>query len=195
LQATAGLATATGIGSSGSRNVDPGVDHPSGLGANDDVTTLGRKYRRGGSGIFSCVADNFDADNARIWRDHARPLRAAHFDPLCSRLGLINAPDGPLAAQGYVSATGGNLRVHFENDRGLCYFALGPANEEQPLCGVHAIARRFSRIRLTSGGTQRLSLEEQAKFIVDHWAELQSMFSPEHVDETRGSLNGGPPIE
>ena len=139
--------------------------------------------------MVSDVAGTLDADNARIWREHAGPLRAAHFDPLCSRLGLINAPDGPLAAQGYVSATGDNLRVHFENDRGLCYFALGPAAEEQSSCGVHEIASRFSRIRQTTGGRQRLSLEEQAKFIADHWAELQSMFSQDHIDETRRSLN------
>lgn len=139
--------------------------------------------------MVSGVAGTLDADNARIWRDHARPLRAAHFDPLCSRLGLTLAPEGRLAAQGYVSATGGNLRVHFENDRGLCYFALGLAAEEQSLCGVHEIASRFPRIRQTTGGRQRLSLEEQAKFIADHWAELQTMFSQDHIDETRRSLN------
>ena len=137
----------------------------------------------------SDLTGDLDSDNARIWREHASPFRAAYFDPLCARLGLIKAPDGPLAAHGYVSATGGHVRVHFENDRGLCYFALGPAAEENSLCGVHEIARGFPRIRLTSGGTQRLSLEEQANFIADHWAELQSMFSSARIDETRRFLD------
>lgn len=149
----------------------------------------GERQHRIDGAMVSEVTGNSDSDNARIWREHAEPLRAAHFDPLCSKLGLTTAPDGPLAAQGYVSATGGHLRVHFENDRGLCYFALGPAAEEQSLCSVEQIASQFPRIRMTTGGTQRLALDEQAKFIADHWVELQSMFLPGRIDETRRSLD------
>jgi hypothetical protein len=136
------------------------------------------------------IVENLDTANAHIWREHARPLRAAYFDPLCSKLGLIKASDGPLAAHGYVSATSGPLRVHFENDRGICYFALGPATEERSLCGVEQIASLFPRIRITTAGTQRLSLLEQANFIADNLTALQSMFSPTHMDKTRRSLAG-----
>ena len=154
----------------------------------DSVTALNVAVALLGD-MVSDVAESLDADNARIWREHAAPLRAAYFDPLCSRLGLIKAPDGLLAAHGHVSATGGDLRVYFENDRGLCYFALGPATEERSLWGVDEIARLFPRIRLTGGGTQRLSLEEQANFIASTWTALQWMFSPAHIEETRRALH------
>ena len=36
-----------------------------------------------------------------------------------------------------------------------------------------------------SGGFQRLTLEEQASFIEIRWGDLQIMFSPEHLKETR----------
>ena len=124
-------------------------------------------------------------DEKSAWRHHITPLRRRHFEPLCLKLGLSLAPDNPLAEYGFASAVSGFVRVHFEHDRGLCYLAIGSVSDERSLTSVEKIASRFPRVRAMPGGVQRLSLDEQAQFLTDHWSDLQIMFSPEHVAETK----------
>lgn len=114
---------------------------------------------------------------------------AQHFDPLCEALGL-SARDST-AGTGYAisSAAGGNVKVFFEHDRGLCHFSVGLAEEGKPLCDVELIARRYPRVRLLGKGEQRLSLNEQAQLLTNHWSELQHMFGPALAD-TRTWLAG-----
>jgi hypothetical protein len=114
-----------------------------------------------------------------------RALCESYFDPLCSRLNLsVNAPE---IGNGFAlaSATDGTVRVFFEYERGLSLFALGAHSDSKPLCSVEELAQRFPRIRLVSDGLQRLALVEQSAFVESNWSALQSMFSPEHLPETR----------
>ena len=114
-------------------------------------------------------------------------LREQYFDPLRNRLCLVAERSTQAASSGFatVSAAAGSVRVHFESDRGLCCFLLGFAEDERDFCSVETIAERFPRIRLLPEGQQRLSLQEQASFLCDHWDDLQVMFSPNHARETR----------
>jgi hypothetical protein len=109
-------------------------------------------------------------------------LSAKHFEPLCEGLGLSGR--NTFAGTGYAisSAASGNVQVFFEHDRGICHFSVGLAGEAKPFCEVELIARRFPRIRLLSKGEQRLSLNEQAELLKNHWNELQHMFGPALAD-------------
>src|SRR5579862_3712244 len=112
-------------------------------------------------------------------------LQEAHFDPLCGRLNLsVDAAD---IGRGFalVSATNGTVRVFFEYERGLSWLGVGAHSDSKPLCSVDELARRFPRLRLLAEGLQRLTLSEQTSFVESRWAALQTMFSPEHLLETR----------
>ena len=104
------------------------------------------------------------------------------FDVLCKELELgdVRVQEGLRA-----SAASGHVRLYLENDRGLCEFAVGASGDSRPLCALEDLAQRFPRVRLLPDGRQRLTLEEQCAFIRRHWADLQTMFSPEHLKETR----------
>ena len=112
-------------------------------------------------------------------------LREQYFDALSTTLGLglVAVVDGDGFA--IVSAAAGYVRVFFEHDRGLCHFSVGSSTESKPLCSVEELAVRFPRIRLLPEGWQRLNLEEQRAFLESRWQDLQVMFSPEHLPETR----------
>ena len=124
-------------------------------------------------------------DNPQSWLPYVLPRRESYFDPLCRKLDLHVENDGRYASYGFASATGGYLRVHFEHDRGLCYLAIGAASDDEALCSVEEMAGRFPRIRAMPGGIQRIALEEQVQFLEAYWLDLQTMFSPEHLEETK----------
>ena len=111
-------------------------------------------------------------------------LRRQFFEPLARSLTLSEMRSDIHEMYAVVSGAAGNVRVHFESDRGLCTFAVGSASDDASLCAVDVIARRFPRVRQVPQGEQRLTLEEQAAFISEHWRDLQTMFSPEHIRET-----------
>src|SRR4051812_46930672 len=113
------------------------------------------------------------------------PLRKRYFDPLCQKLGLEvgELEEGPGFA--IIHGTAGSIRVYFEEDRYLFDFTLGPSVDAKPLCSVETIAERFPDPRLLSEGHLRLSLEEQVAFLESRWAELEVMFSGEHLADTR----------
>ena len=110
--------------------------------------------------------------------------RLCYFEPLLTQLQLVSALSKEAPAFAYVSATLGNVQVFFEHERGLCYFSVGSAQNSTRLCSVDESAERLPRVRLESGGTQRLSLEEQASLLIAYWSELQQMFSPENLPAT-----------
>jgi hypothetical protein len=79
-----------------------------------------------------------------------------HFDLLCTNLGLTAEPQE--AGEGFttVSAVANNVRVFFEEERGLCAFAIGAHSDVKPMCSVEEMASRFPRVRLLPEGHQRL---------------------------------------
>jgi hypothetical protein len=119
------------------------------------------------------------------WEYYIAPKRAAYFEPLCRTLRLTPDAAHVHADVAFSSASAGNVRIHFEHDRGLCAFAIGPVSDRESLCNVEELAARFPRQRQLAEGSVRLSLNEQVEFILSHWENLQIMFSPEHVAETR----------
>lgn len=119
------------------------------------------------------------------WDVYIAPKRAAYFDALCQKLSLNVDTEHPHADLAFVSASAGSVRIHFEHDRGLCSFAIGAASDGRSLCNIEELAARFPRYRKMTEGYVRLSLDDQAEFIVAHWTDLQIMFSPEHIAETR----------
>jgi hypothetical protein len=116
-------------------------------------------------------------------------LKAQYFDVLCQRLTLDqeSLESGP----GYAiaGASGGNVRVYFEHDRGPCFFSVGPSVDTKPMCGVETLAARFQRVRVLAEGTQRLSLEEQAAVLEEHWAALQDMYSIANLPAARAWIS------
>ena len=114
-------------------------------------------------------------------------MRTKYYDPLCRQLGLQFERTSSSTATGYAVVSGavGPVRVFFECDRGVHAFSLGFADDESDFCGIEAIADRFPRVRHTSLGQQRLSLEEQAAFLRQHWRAIQDMFSSASAAELR----------
>jgi hypothetical protein len=112
-------------------------------------------------------------------------MREEYFLGLCQTLGLSDETLHVDPQFAIASAAAENVRVFFEHDRGLCTFALGASADARALCSVEEMAERFPRLRLVPEGRQRLSLEEQRLFVESHWPELQVMFSPQHIGETR----------
>jgi hypothetical protein len=108
-----------------------------------------------------------------------------HFDRLCRNLHLEGGLGDSGNGYAIVSAGANNVRVFFEHERGLCTFAVGALADVKPLCGVDELASRFPRIRAMPGGYQRLDLDEQREFLEAQWSDLQVMFSPDHITETR----------
>ena len=116
--------------------------------------------------------------------DTFESLRLRYFEPLAKALALTDARSHIHHMHAAVSGAAGNVRVYFESDRGLCTFAIGGASDNAALCSVDEIAARFPPVRQIPQGHQRLTLEEQAAFISEHWDDFQTMFSPEHLQET-----------
>ena len=112
-------------------------------------------------------------------------MRERHYLGLCRNLGLSDQTLVSYSQFGVASAAAGNVRVFFECEHGLCSFGIGATTDAKAMCSVEELAERFPRIRLTSEGHQRLSLEEQRSFVESHWSDLQVMFSPQHIGETR----------
>jgi hypothetical protein len=112
-------------------------------------------------------------------------MQRKHFDLLCTTLGLTAGPQE--AGNGFtsVSAVANNVRIFFEEERGLCSFAIGARSDLKPMCNVEEMASRFPRVRLLPEGHQRLALVEQRQFIESQWSTLQVMFSADHIAETR----------
>jgi hypothetical protein len=117
--------------------------------------------------------------------EHFATMLERHFAPLCRRLVLSEATTRVESVYGVASAFAGNVRVFFESERGLCSFGIGEASAQRALLDLESLAERFPRTRLLTEGRQRLNLNEQAAFIQARWQDLQVMFSPEHLRETR----------
>src|SRR6185295_15043215 len=98
-------------------------------------------------------------------------MRIKYFEPLRIQLGLRFATTTHMKSMDHaaVSVAAGPVRLHFKGERGFHYFSLGFAEDEGDFCSVDAIAEVFPRIRLTPGGDQRLTLEEQAAFLRNNW--------------------------
>jgi len=112
-------------------------------------------------------------------------MRGKYFAPLCRALQLSQPTAQIEGAYAVVSAAAGTVRVFFESERGLCGFGVGEVAAHAAMCDLESLAERFPRVRLTPEGHQRLGLDEQAAFIEAHWQDLQVMFSPEHIRETK----------
>ena len=116
---------------------------------------------------------------------HFLDLKARFFDALCLELGVSPCVTASGDYFAIACADVAGMRVFFDYERGLGHFALGAATDDRPICSVDEIADRFPRVRSASAGEQRLSLEEQAALIESHLLELQAMFSPSQLPETR----------
>jgi hypothetical protein len=123
------------------------------------------------------------SDTANYPDFHER--KRIYFDSLSRNCGL--GAETQVSSEHYavVSAAEGNVRVFFENERGLCSFSIGARNDARPLCSVEEVASRFPMARALPGGHQRLDLGEQQHFLECRWPDLQIMFAPDHIAETR----------
>jgi len=122
---------------------------------------------------------------SQTYAEHFEGMRARYFAPLCQALRLSQVSNRIEGAYAVASAAGGNVRVFFECERGLCGFGIGEGEAPAALCDLESLAERFPRVRLMPEGHQRLGLDEQAAFVEAHWQDLQVMFSPDHVRETK----------
>jgi hypothetical protein len=112
-------------------------------------------------------------------------VKEQYFDPLCQRLYLDQAPAKVGSGYAVAAASRGNVRVYFEYERGLSHFSVGPAVDAKAMCDVETLAARFPRVRALPDGAQRLTLDEQSAMLLEHWASLQDMYSPEHLPAAR----------
>lgn len=113
---------------------------------------------------------------------------ASFFAPLLIPLAL-SAPTKSLSeAYGYYEATGCNLRVRLENERGLTGFRVGPVHEPSGKYDVELLVGLFPE-RQVKRGTVRLDLSQQARFLHDHWEELNKLFAPTELGTTMQRLH------
>ncbi len=110
--------------------------------------------------------------------------RSKYFDPLCDDLDLERIAERINGDLCVVSASGGNCSVFLECERGLCLFYVGKVGASRPFCDLNTYSERLPRVRAMAGGTQRLSLQEQADLIRRHWDQLQADFSDSELRET-----------
>lgn len=122
---------------------------------------------------------------AESYADDFQSMRERYFLPLCQALSLAQGADERGVAYAVTSAAAGNVRVFFECERGLYGFGVGEVMASTALCDLESLAERFPRVRVLPEGRQRLDLNEQAVFIQTHWEDLQVMFSPKHIRETK----------
>jgi hypothetical protein len=119
------------------------------------------------------------------FKEQFEALRKKYFVPLCDALGLADDRHDVRSTYASASVGAGHVRVFFECDRGIGEFGVGELAAESPVSSVEALAERFPRVGLMPEGSQRLGLDEQASFIASHWQDLQVMFSPAHIRETK----------
>ena len=81
-----------------------------------------------------------------------------------------------------------NVFVRLEYERGLISCAVASVAEADRFWEVELVAELFPRIRLMPGGVQRLTIEEQAQFLLKHMPDLQRLFAPENYPATRARL-------
>jgi hypothetical protein len=81
-----------------------------------------------------------------------------------------------------------NIILRLEYERGLLSFCVASTFEPNLFWPVEFIAELFPRVRLMSGGFQRLSIEEQSTFLRQHLTEIKELFSSEHYPVTREKL-------
>jgi hypothetical protein len=82
----------------------------------------------------------------------------------------------------------GSVIVRLEYERGLIACSVASVVEPDRFWAVETVAELFPRIRLMPGGFQRLSLREQADFLLNHLQELQQLFTRDHYPSTRDRL-------
>ena len=112
-------------------------------------------------------------------------LKARYFDPLSLEFDLLERPLRAGDGFAIASAERGPLRLFLDYERGLGYLAIGPATDEEALCSISAIASRLPSSRTLTGGSLRLSFEEQCVFIRREWSQLSAMFSEAGLSETK----------
>ena len=111
-----------------------------------------------------------------------------YFRPLVTQYGLCWEERKSTTTWAAVSATGTVVRVELECDRGALAISLGSINPGARLWGIEQISSLFPRVRQLSGGTQRLSLQEQVGFLANHWDEVNEMFKAEQIAITEKRL-------
>lgn len=113
---------------------------------------------------------------------------SVYLDPLVAALDLDKIAVEDQGAYGFVDVAGGAVCVRFEHEYGLAEFSLSAAAVPGRRWSLLLVAALLPRVRMLPGGIQRLSLAEQAEMIQNHWAELQSMFSPAALTQTIARL-------
>jgi hypothetical protein len=108
--------------------------------------------------------------------DDLEACSRSYLEPLAARPGLRLSPMQSSGSWAAVDAIGETLVVRLEADRGLVGLQIRAKAADHDFKDVEQVADRFPRIRTLAGGTQRLTLEEQARFIETHWRELELIF-------------------
>lgn len=113
----------------------------------------------------------------------------AYFVPLLEKLGVREtARHISLPNWAAVDAACGSLIVRLEYERGLIAFCVASTVEPGRFWPIEFVAELFPRIRLMSAGFQRLSIDEQSTFLLQHIQEIQRLFASEHYPATRERL-------
>jgi hypothetical protein len=110
------------------------------------------------------------------------------FAPLLRPLALAAPTKSVAEVYGYYEATGRNLRIRLENERGLTGFRVGPVHELSGTYDVELLTHLFPEWQVKRG-TVRLDLSQQARFLHDRWEELNKLFAPTELGTTRQRLH------
>jgi hypothetical protein len=116
-----------------------------------------------------------------------------YFDPLREDLGLTETHFEVSPRWGEAIAADDILQLRLEHDRGLRFFSVQSAMDSSRTFPVDELAKLFPRVRAMPFGDQRLTLEEQTRFLRERWPELRQMLSLGEIDPTRRLGSAGPP--
>jgi hypothetical protein len=110
-----------------------------------------------------------------------------HFVALIERHNMIITNKLVEGIGAFYEATAGDLKIRLVNDRGTINFDISPAYNDD-YWYVELVYDLLNINKKQIKGIKRLSLEQQADLIDNHWHELQSMFSKSSIENTRKTL-------
>ena len=112
-----------------------------------------------------------------------------YFQPLIGQFGMKVTRHFSAGMGALCDAAAGTMVVRLINDRGIVSFEISPAGNEEQFWDVELICEMHGAATRKLSGNQRLSLQEQAGFIRNHWDELQQQFSARQINDTRKALS------
>ena len=124
------------------------------------------------------------------FKDYLHDCIETYFRPLIEQFQMKIAREFYSDMGALCDAISGALTIRMVNDRGIVNFEISATSGEAQFWDVELISELVDRASTRKlRGNKRLSLKEQARFIHQHWDDLQKRFSSTQINETDKALS------